>query len=88
MANMACPTCGATSSTVNDSRPSCIGGQSAIRRRRTCSQGHRFTTYEIAELDPNAAGPLCIERMRRQLDEIFSAAGKMKDAYAAWERHR
>jgi hypothetical protein len=42
---IACPDCGTLESDVKDSRPTLEGG--AIRRRRHCIAGHRFTTYEL-----------------------------------------
>ncbi len=44
---MRCPVCGILLSIVSDSRPK----EDSIRRRRICSNGHRFTTYEHVRLD-------------------------------------
>lgn len=38
-----CPECGQSGSCVTD----CRGNEAGIRRRRQCSNGHRFTTQEI-----------------------------------------
>jgi len=44
--NFPCPRCGGASE-VKDSRPSSIGGSSAVRRRRMCRGcGARWTTWE------------------------------------------
>lgn len=43
---MACPECGIRSTKVVDMRPTNFN---QIRRRRVCSEGHRFTTYENAD---------------------------------------
>ncbi len=40
-----CPTCKTTETTVVDSRATANGV--AIRRRRKCLQGHRWTTFEV-----------------------------------------
>ncbi|MGQ0445083.1 MAG: NrdR family transcriptional regulator, partial [Beijerinckiaceae bacterium] len=46
---MRCPFCGSFDTQVKDSRPA--GDQSAIRRRRACSDcGGRFTTFERVQL--------------------------------------
>lgn len=46
---MRCPVCDCDDTRVVDSRPS--DGGAAIRRRRACiPSGHRFTTYERAEV--------------------------------------
>lgn len=46
---MICPDCGAETD-VKDSRPA--NNNRAIRRRRLCPRGHRFTTYEEVAQDP------------------------------------
>lgn len=45
--SLACPICGIKTSGVIDSRPT----YKHIRRRRVCSNGHRFTTHEIVIQD-------------------------------------
>lgn len=63
---MLCPSCGATTTRVIDSRPAEGGG--AIRRRRQCeSCDHRFTTYERLE-------PQLMVRKRNGRLEAFSTA--------------
>ena len=42
-----CPKCDSTESSVKDSRP----GNNTISRRRVCTCGYVFTTYEKAECD-------------------------------------
>jgi Predicted transcriptional regulator, consists of a Zn-ribbon and ATP-cone domains len=43
---MKCPTCGKSDDAVIDSRESSDNGTNFVRRRRLCSCGARFTTYE------------------------------------------
>jgi rRNA maturation protein Nop10 len=45
--SMPCPECGLKLSVVIDSRPN----SDAIRRRRVCPKGHRYTTYEKCRSD-------------------------------------
>lgn len=62
---MLCPACGASDTSVIDSRPAESG--SAIRRRRECDVcGHRFTTYERLE-------PQLVVRKRNGRLEAFSS---------------
>jgi transcriptional regulator NrdR family protein len=44
-----CPACGNLNTGVKDSRLSGKLGLAAIRRRRVCPCGHRFTTMERAD---------------------------------------
>lgn len=48
---MKCPSCGALSSRVIDSRPSC--NDTEVMRRRACIKcKHRWTTIEMSLADP------------------------------------
>lgn len=48
-----CPICHLPDAGVTDSRPT----EDAVRRRRACANGHRFTTYEIVVEGPVALLP-------------------------------
>lgn len=67
-----CPICGSTVSSVTDTRP--VPSKGCIRRRRECSEGHRYTTHEIlvgSRKGPNSvSGALGMrtENMRDTLD--------------------
>jgi transcriptional regulator NrdR family protein len=50
-----CPDCLSPLTFVSDSRPQADGV--AVRRRRECANGHRFTTYEIAAEEPMVLRP-------------------------------
>ena len=67
-----CPSCGAHSE-VRDSRPSDALGVHAICRRRHCSNGHRFTTFEISQEDVEVLrgpDPKMMDRAKRAVTEL------------------
>lgn len=73
---MICPCCGNPETGVKDSRSS---GDAAIRRRRRCDCGHRFTTYEIASELP----PLVVARKRA---DDAQAQRRIKRLVAAFDK--
>ena len=68
---MPCPTCGVRVTEVKDSRAT----GNAVRRRRWCPNGHRFTTYETV----GAAIPTSIANtvVRREADKAAKEAARM-----------
>jgi len=52
---LACPRCDSRHSFLVDSRPSKEGD--AIRRRRECECGHRYTTYEMVYVPSDEIEP-------------------------------
>lgn len=72
---MICPSCGYFETGVKDSRAS---GDTAIRRRRLCQCGHRFTTYEIASELP----PLVVARSIAMDAHAQSRMNRMAEAFA------
>lgn len=78
--SVTCPVCASTKGAVTDSRPS----EGSIRRRRMCSNGHRFSTIEVLttnrpDLDPKVLKNL-IDRCdagSHQLDAIRSILSQL-----------
>jgi hypothetical protein len=69
-----CPACGFGSMMVMDSRPSKVGEEPAVRRRRKCKNcDTRITTYEIA-------GAQDIEDLRFSLGRIIGLARNAQSA--------
>ena len=70
---MRCPKCGATKSSVIDSRQAEEGN--TIRRRRECEEcQHRFTTYERVE-----EGTLVVSELENLLKQITQSSKKKKE---------
>ncbi len=65
-----CPQCGVLSVSVKDSRPFSEGA--VIRRRRECSAGHRYTTYEkVGHPDFPDSRDAEIDKLVRQKTLLF-----------------
>ena len=64
---MKCPICNKPSE-VTDSRPT--ANDTRIRRRRTCFNGHRFTTMEMSIEDQALVDQL--KEMQKTIDEMLT----------------
>jgi len=79
---MICPACGSAAHEVKDSRPN--AEENAIRRRRRCGCGHRFTTFEVLREDPELIGPNDRSKWRRaaEMQALFRKLD-LEDAHLA-----